>query len=252
MLKNYIPAPFHPYFAESLLSFPIQETKATCFNCNHTFNPSLKCCTYHPFLPNFLVGVILQDPSTAPESIKAIESKITNKEYALPLGLIAPTSLQIPFNRRIPGEFGHRADWACPFLLADSNQCGIWKNRNSQCTSFYCKSDYGSNGFQFWDNIKKHMHSVEIEIAKKILKDFNWCESSVELQKDFLNRREGSLFETQFNYLRDVDWNRHWKDTDLSPHDFYLECSRLFLEKSSTWSASYQESSAKIPTPKPV
>jgi len=59
---------------------PIDETRATCDDCamcdksgkpssegegleTAFFQPDLKCCTYHPTLPNYLVGAVLSDAS---------------------------------------------------------------------------------------------------------------------------------------------------------------------------------------------
>src|SRR6476661_2494548 len=68
-----------------------RETKATCDDCamcdqsravpsvdglNRLFRPDTKCCTYHPKLPNYLVGALLsdEDPAMA-EGRRRIEEK---------------------------------------------------------------------------------------------------------------------------------------------------------------------------------
>ena len=61
----------------------IDEERATCSNCEMCdkgnmpegvsavyFRPDLKCCTYHPSLPNYLTGAILAD--TRPDMQAAV------------------------------------------------------------------------------------------------------------------------------------------------------------------------------------
>jgi hypothetical protein len=61
---------------------PAPEPRATCANCRMCdahpapelvarFEPSLKCCTYHPLLRNFQLGAILGDPRAA-EALEAL------------------------------------------------------------------------------------------------------------------------------------------------------------------------------------
>ena len=70
------------------MSIDLEEKKATCDVCamarpkNRTkvhYQPDLKCCTFHPFLPNFLVGAILQDPSLK-AGAEVLRDKIRRRE----------------------------------------------------------------------------------------------------------------------------------------------------------------------------
>lgn len=66
LLKSKIPSIYHSILPQ-LLSISIEEEKiATCENCTicrSVQSPYIntKCCTYHPYLVNFLIGAILFD-----------------------------------------------------------------------------------------------------------------------------------------------------------------------------------------------
>src|SRR5687767_8577752 len=63
-----MPRLFEKWLSQAFKSPIPRESKAHCADCPmcgaeaaERFNPSTKCCTYVPDLPNFLVGAILSD-----------------------------------------------------------------------------------------------------------------------------------------------------------------------------------------------
>ena len=73
---------------DDFLYFQIpHEKRATCNNCpnqcNPEFHPNYRCCTYNPRIPNYLLGMALEDPKTAP----LIEDMIA-EGFATPEGMI--------------------------------------------------------------------------------------------------------------------------------------------------------------------
>lgn len=237
MFQNFLPEIYRSFFSEELKQLPLQELKATCFNCikakpteSFPFQAHLKCCTYHPFLPNFLVGAILKSKSTSPQSRAAIEKKIKDREYALPLGMIAPVSLQIAFNQRLPGEFGQREDWACPYLDPQTAHCGIWKHRNSQCTTYFCKSDYGQMGQSFWQEVKTQLSVIERSYALSILRHMGFDEDNMAWQIGLLDRRDGSFAETTVSFILEKHWQKAWMSFANDPLKFYVTSFEIFEE----------------------
>ena len=45
-----------------------------------------------------------------------MRDKIRRREYALPIGMVAPVRYQMEFNKRKENEFGQREDWLCPYF----------------------------------------------------------------------------------------------------------------------------------------
>src|SRR4051812_32253399 len=94
------------------------EAKATCANCamcqprddgespssaveavdgqNRFFKPDTKCCTYHPRLPNYLVGALLADSSAEmAEGRRRMEEKIASGIGLTPQWLRAPAKYSL-------------------------------------------------------------------------------------------------------------------------------------------------------------
>src|SRR5690348_9338547 len=79
----------------------VVESRATCDQCQMCdhgnvpegvtatfFKPHLKCCTFHPSLPNYLVGAILKDEKPdAQEGKSRIKKAIASRIAVTPLQL---------------------------------------------------------------------------------------------------------------------------------------------------------------------
>src|SRR5580704_17978080 len=95
-----------PYYGTRLPSFfdrpAIEETRATrndCAMCDkgsapaglatESFRPDVKCCSYHPTLPNYLVGEALADESLA-VGRERLRAKIAARIGVTPQWLAAP------------------------------------------------------------------------------------------------------------------------------------------------------------------
>jgi hypothetical protein len=98
MLKHQLPAFYSSLLPNQILELDIQEKKATCDSCIMVpkYHPDLKCCTFQPFLPNYLVGAILKSNLSGK---KVIQKMISKKRDCLPIGIVAPLDYQIKFNK---------------------------------------------------------------------------------------------------------------------------------------------------------
>ncbi|HVQ37685.1 MAG TPA: hypothetical protein VMS31_09130, partial [Pyrinomonadaceae bacterium] len=98
--------PLYGAWMNQLLAGPIpSETKATCDDCAMAaapgtqpsptarfFDPVLKCCTYMPTLPNFLVGRILSDFDLPAKAAMGMQSRLQTSGTVTPLGVtMSPT-----------------------------------------------------------------------------------------------------------------------------------------------------------------
>lgn len=227
-LKYQVPRLYEGLLPKDILSFEVKETLATCETClmakprrkkTPFYEPDLKCCTYYPFLPNFVVGAILSDESrSAPGAVAAIREKIKTRHYSLPLGLVAPPNYQVPFNHRKQNEFGRRPDWLCPYFQPEQQNCGIWRHRGAVCTSFYCQSSFGKKGLRYWDQISNYLTYVEMALMEEALVMLDFSPRQISDLLSYLNRQEASAAEMRSPRLpekkaRDL-WNGYFEDQE--------------------------------------
>jgi len=158
----------------------IEEKRATCNNCamcDHGqvapvemdyFEPSAKCCTYHPNLANYLVGGILADPSEElTEGKRRIRERIAGRTGVTPHFLAAPRKYALLYAAaRGSGAFGRSKALLCPYFDAENDgRCTVWRYREAVCSTYYCKYNNGKPGFQFWDTLKGYLSHVEHTLA---------------------------------------------------------------------------------------
>lgn len=202
MIKFQIPDLYLRFFPRELLNAEISETKATCSNCNwKSYQPDLKCCTYEPYLPNYLVGALLESSSTSEGAKQALRRKIEKRQFSLPIGMTASVKYQVEFNGRKAEDFGNRADWLCPYYNRDLNNCGIWKYRGAVCTTYYCRSDLGKKGLRFWDDLSGYLTYVEMALMEDVLVHMDFSPRQISDCLDYINRYEGTALELKSQSL---------------------------------------------------
>lgn len=156
-----------------------EETRATCSNCAMApprdepmaagqFDPTTKCCTYVPRLPNFLVGAVLadEDPDSAPGRA-TLEGRVIAGVGVTPLGLARPPAWDLVYRHgvvRSDTAFGRTRSLRCPHFLPDG-RCGIWKHREGVCATWYCRNDRGAVGFTFWEALGGFLGTLERALA---------------------------------------------------------------------------------------
>lgn len=225
-LKHLLPNFYQDILPDDILRLDIQETKATCDACIKVpkYEENLKCCTFHPFLPNYLIGQILLDQKKQPTFIsETLQHKISNRHYALPLGIVAPVRYQVEFNKLKSKHFGKREDWLCPYYDKSVNRCGIWRNRGSVCTTFYCHSSEGSRGKNFWKVALNYLSYVEMVLCEEALVHMDFSPRQVSELLGYINRYEGSASElkTDSMSLKTAKslWNGYFDDQE----SFYIK-----------------------------
>jgi hypothetical protein len=156
------------------------ETRATCDSCTMlprpagepenevNFNPATKCCTYHPELHNFVAGNVLLDES--PEGYAArrtIERRIAMRGGVSPLAVSAPAIWLTLYNNAANGGidvFGRSETLKCPYYIDHGGRCGIWRHRESVCSTFFCKHSRGAAGRQFWRGMASYLGQLEAAV----------------------------------------------------------------------------------------
>jgi hypothetical protein len=178
-----LPSLYQPWI-EELLGGPIPaEEAATCDDCAMVnpegpeapssvaaasvfFDPRVKCCTYIPELPNFLVGRILLD--TSPEAAAGRESllgRLAVVQDATPLGLAQPPAFAVVYGAGGATTFGRGLQLRCPHFLPDTGGCGIWRHRQSVCATWFCKFNRGLVGGAFWEALLRLLQCAERALA---------------------------------------------------------------------------------------
>jgi len=168
--------PLYARWIDDLLGVPIEpETHATCSRCAMAppkgtppdpeaafFNPRVKCCTFVPLLPNFLVGRILRDRTRANARGRAsIEARIAAGIRVTPLGLGRADAQETP-----DAGFGQDEAFLCPhFVREGGGTCSIWRHRESVCATFFCKMVRGAVGANFWRALRQLLQATEQTLA---------------------------------------------------------------------------------------
>lgn len=163
------------------------ETRSTCDRCamlppdapapapapgSTWFSPSVRCCTFEPALPNYVVGRILRDDDPAlAHGRDTVRARLRRRADAVPWGLRTSARFAALY-RPNAGILGRAPDLACPHLQAGDLGCGIWRHRPIVCATWYCKHDRGETGQRVWRALEMAVHDIEQVLG-------TWCVQQV-------------------------------------------------------------------------
>lgn len=238
VLKNHLPEVYHHLLPESLLGLRTEEALAVCEPCSFSpnYRSDLKCCTYYPFMPNYLIGAVLsQESNDAFGNLQSlgtsqIKALIEKRRYALPIGLVAPVRYQLSFIKRKKADFGHREDWLCPYFNSQTKGCTIWFARSAVCTTFFCRSSQGSAGKSFWHELSEYLTYVEMALLEEFLAYEGYSARQMSDQLDYLNRKKGTLQEKKSWTLPKEKSQSMWGLNSENQIEFYKK-SYLFVKQ---------------------
>jgi len=172
VLAADLPPLYAPWITALLGEPPPAERHATCASCalcgggglgerpvgRVRAHPQVKCCTYRPALPNFLVGAILADP-TASSGRRTLAARMAAEpDQVSPLG-VGRAMLE-------PPPVGSGPEHACPHL--DQGLCSIWAHRHATCATWWCKHERGAAGQAAWHALRAFLLATEDALAL-------WC-----------------------------------------------------------------------------
>ena len=236
--------PLYTGWIDDLLGGKIpSETRATCNDCAMCdsvekkdaakfFNPQSKCCTYVPVIPNFLVGMILADDDPAMAAGRAsVEKRLEATIAVTPMGLEWPLKSRAQYTQMETHAFGRAQTLRCPhYVNEQGGLCGIWKYRNSVCSTWFCKYVRGAVGRDFWESTKLLLLTIETELSR-------WCALKLGLDEAALPQllkqilMPGQLpnlkledIEEQVNQQKQ---QRLWANWHGREREFYLACGAL-------------------------
>lgn len=223
-LKDYLPTFYHNILPDKVLSKPLGEIDK-CTNCimacgeKPRYNEKTKCCTYYPFIPNYMVGNILLNNEVEAQKIR---SYIETKKYILPIGLCVPEGYQ-----HLQGEykslgFGKDESLLCQFY--DEGNCNIWNQRNSECLSFQCYSSYGQKGFDMWKVLGDLIYELEIYIANSMMTAHQFPEQMIEDSIKYIKYEHFSKKTKDKYFLSEEEWGEHWVKHSDSVAQYFISC----------------------------
>lgn len=177
------------YYQSLLTELSLKEYAVDCAKCTDLF----KCCTYKPFIANFLVGHI-------GEQLEEFDLS----EWDFTICGIAPN---LKYRKQFKGKsgwgFGTDATLLCSFYNKKSGGCSIWKNRPGVCRTFFCKSSYFEEGQAYWKSAEELTWMLEWVLLEDFLFEEGWTVDEVGEVKAYLNESaiekktaypEGSVF----------------------------------------------------------
>lgn len=171
-------------WADELLPEGIpRESQATCLDCAMCtgcapetdpafgyYNRATKCCTYFPDLPNFLAGRAALQENPGAAALRAIIENERDRRGTASLRAVQPSAkIATIYAGHHKEGFGRDPDMLCPFAIeADSETgplCGIWQQRNSVCSTWFCKHERGLNGTRFWQALQGLFGALEWSLS---------------------------------------------------------------------------------------
>jgi len=124
------------------------------------FVAACKCCGYLPQVPNYLLGLALQNEATAP-----LVRAVIAAGNALPQGTdMSPARFRRSVALDSADGYGTDPVMACPFLV--DGGCGIYAYRNAVCSTYFCTHDHGDVGEEFWTHLQSLFGAAESAVCQ--------------------------------------------------------------------------------------
>ncbi|CAM2008728.1 hypothetical protein APED_18905 [Acanthopleuribacter pedis] len=216
------------------------EALATCRDCamcrpnpgRHkiaTYQPHLKCCTFYPDLPNYLVGALLSDtdPATA-EGQKRVRNLIQQRSGVSPYGVNAPLLRELLYAHAGGDAFGNSETLLCPYFHRENHNCSIWRYRNAVCSTFFCKYNDGRAGEAFWQSVKEYLGFVQGLLSEVALERLNFPSNALPANpmKRLVGRNTRLSAADLDGRVDDATWYKLWGDYAGREDAFFIACYR--------------------------
>lgn len=171
-----LPAAYEVLFPElASLELP-DEPRSTCHDCVQVpppgqepdllkpFDRDVKCCTYRPALPNFLVGRALSRGNVGSDKVAARIRRF--REGVRPEGLFPPSHFRSIYR---DGTFGRDKRLTCPYWVPGDLSCSIWEDRNAVCRTWFCKMSDGPRSGMYWKTVRDLLTALERRLSRHLV-----------------------------------------------------------------------------------
>jgi Fe-S-cluster containining protein len=187
------------------------------------FHPVIKCCTYHPTLPNYLVGAILSDEAAElSQGKERVRAKIARRIGVTPYWLAAPRKYLVLLDAARESSFGRSEALLCPYYVKEGGRCSIWRHRESVCATFFCKHTAGATGHAFWTALRRYLGHVERTLAHYAAKSVAPASAEPEWPKNRLTRED-----LEDRAPNDAEYAKFWVHWVGREEAFYVECAKV-------------------------
>src|SRR5262249_22579599 len=156
------------------------EPRATCSHCamvqrfdepllELAFDSRVKCCSYVPDVHNFNVGRALADTDPVGADARGVlRSRMKERAGVSPLGLAVPLLYRTIYENA-PAAFGRAPALRCPYYVDKGGLCGIWRHRDSVCSTWFCKFESGALGKKYWRIVQGLLALIETSVKLWVL-----------------------------------------------------------------------------------
>lgn len=235
-LRSHMPAAYASRLPGLFDEAYIDETRATCSRCamcDHEaasgkleagfFQPDVKCCSYHPTLPNFLVGSALADESPAQqEGRRRLRAKLALRTGVTPGWVAAPRKYLVLYEAARETSFGRSEKLLCPYYVKGEGSCSIWPYRESICATFFCKHVAGASGHAFWGALRRYLAHVEVTLSRYAVLSLGGGAVEPNLPRMRLTQEDLEDLPPS-----DADYASYWGTWVGREEAFYVECAKL-------------------------
>lgn len=190
------------------------------------FTPRVRCCTYEPALPNYVVGRILRDDDPALAfGRETVLNRLQHRPAdATPWGML-PSARFRTLYRSGKDLFGRAPDLACPHLQPGDSGCGIWRHRPIVCASWHCKHDRGAVGHAVWRAVDQAVREIELTLGIWCLHESGVGASAV---RQALQQGDREVQADQLGgALNTAEYGALWGDWVGREQEFYRRCAEL-------------------------
>lgn len=204
------------------------ERRATCMNCPKAcyedFRPDYRCCTYHPRIPNYLLGL----NALGPNGDIALDAAMS-RGLLLPEGMNhAPLQWYDYLDDLENENFGKSQKVLCPMLDEATGYCRAHAFRNSVCSTFFCLKDHGPQGDEFWASLQTLGTQVELSLSQ-------WCLHMLGFDLKAYFDTFTRLSAEVKNVSTETGWKDHvldqlWGSYRGQEKELMRECGRLVSE----------------------
>jgi Fe-S-cluster containining protein len=237
--RDHMPPVYGPLLSGFFDRPMLVETRATCDDCamcdksggSHAvpsnletafFRPDIKCCSYHPTLPNYLVGAVLADESLElSDGRDRIRQKIAARMGVTPEWLAAPRKFLVLLDAARESSFGRSEALLCPYYERKEGKCSIWRHRESVCATFFCKHTSGATGHAFWTALRRYLCHVERTLARYAARSVAPTATEPEWPKNQLTRED-----LEDRAPSEAEYAKAWCDWVGREETFYVECAK--------------------------
>ncbi len=239
-LRSQMPELYRAWLPDLFDRPAIAEPRATCSDCAMCdksgdagvakaepgagfFRPDIKCCSYHPTLPNYLVGAALADPSAAGEEGRSrLRAKIAARVGVTMTWLAAPRKYLVLYDAARESSFGRSDALLCPYYERATGGCTVWPFRESVCATFFCKHAAGATGQAFWQALKRYLAHIEVALARYAATSIRGTPPPPELPRMKLTRDD-----LEGRPPGPADYAALWGDWVGREELLYVECAKL-------------------------